>query len=70
MSRAYWRSPGTYADVQSLVGPGFAYEYLKRNPGFLEDQKRLVAAARNDTLDPTEADAFAQHWGLRFRNNS
>jgi hypothetical protein len=69
MSRAYWRSPGTYAELQSLDAPGIAYEYLKRDPEFLEDQERLRKATRTDSLDPAEADAFARRWGLRFRRD-
>jgi hypothetical protein len=52
-----------------LDAPGFAYEYLKRNPDFLEDQKRLEEAARNGSLVSAEADTFARRWGLRFRND-
>lgn len=69
MSRAYWRSPGTYKAIQSLDAPGFAYEYVSRDPDFVEDQERLRQAARQNSLDPAEAEAFARRWGLRFRRD-
>lgn len=69
MSRAYWRSQATYTKTQSLDGPGLAYAYVSREPVFLEEQERLRKAARQDSLDPAEADAFARRWGLRFRDD-
>lgn len=69
MSRAYWRSPGTYKDIQSLDAPGFAYEYVRRDPDFIEHQDRLRQAARRKSLDPVDAEAFARRWGLRFRRD-
>lgn len=69
MSRAFWRSLGTYTETQSLDAPGLAYEYVSREPEFIEEQKRLRRAARQNSLDPAEANAFARRWGLRFRND-
>ena len=67
MSRAYWRAPETYRKLQTLDAPGFAFQFVSRNPAFLEDRARLQQAARRNSLDPAEADAFARRWGLRFR---
>jgi hypothetical protein len=68
MSRAYWRSPETYRELQSLDAPGFAFQFLSRNRAFIEDRERLQQAASQNSLDPAEADAFARRWGLRFRD--
>ena len=45
MSRANWRAPGAYEELRSLDAPGFAWEYLRRNPEFQRDRARLEAAA-------------------------
>lgn len=67
MARADWRSAGAYEDLRPLDAPAFAYEFLRRNPDFLSDHARLTRKSRNRALDPAEAEAFAQRWGLRFR---
>ena len=67
MSRADWRAPGAYEELRSLDAPGFAWEYLRRNPEFQRDRARLEAAARRRILSAAEEDAFAHRWGLRFR---
>lgn len=69
MSRADWRSPGTYVEVQSLDHPGISYEFVSRDADFIKDQERLRQAARANSIDPAEADAFARRWGLRFRDD-
>jgi hypothetical protein len=66
MSHADWRAPGAYDDLRSHDAPGFAWEYLSRNPDFQNDRRRLDRAARDGVLDPAEADAFARRWGVRF----
>ena len=65
MHRAYWRSSATYKELQTLDAPGFAFQFVSRNPAFIEDRERLQHAARHNALDPAEADAFARRWGLR-----
>ena len=35
MSRADWRTPGSYEELRSLDAPSFAWEYLRRNSDFL-----------------------------------
>jgi len=67
MSRKDWTSSAAYEDLRSLDAPGFAWEYLDRNPDFTQDRRRLERADRRGTLDQAEVDAFARRWGLRFR---
>jgi len=66
MSRSDWWSSGAYEDLRSLDAPGFAWEYLCRNPGFTKARRTLERAAERGALDPAAADAFARRWGLRF----
>src|SRR6266508_3460300 len=40
MPRAEWRSPAAYEELRSLDAPGFAWEFLSRNPAFERDCKR------------------------------
>lgn len=63
MSRADWRAAGAYEELRSLDAPGFAWEYLRRNPDFLRERRKLELAARRDTLMQADADAFARRWG-------
>src|SRR5258708_40157493 len=67
MSRAEWRSPAAYEDLRSLDAPGFAWEFLSRNPDFERDCKRLELAAGKGPLSAGELRSFAQRWGVRFR---
>jgi hypothetical protein len=67
MPRAEWRSPATYEDLRSLDAPGFAWEFLSRNPAFERDCKRLELADDQDPLSAGELDDFARRWGVRFR---
>ncbi len=67
MARADWRSASAYEELRPLDAPAFAYEFLRRNPDFLSDHARLARKSRNRTLDPAEAEAFAQRWGVRFQ---
>jgi hypothetical protein len=67
MPRAEWRSPAAYEDLRSLDAPGFAWEFLSRNPAFQRDCKRLEHADDQDPLSAGELDDFARRWGVRFR---
>ena len=62
-----WRSPTRYEDLRSLDAPGFAWEYLRRNPEFQQDRAKLEAAARRAVVPEADLEAFAQRWGVRFR---
>jgi hypothetical protein len=67
MSHADWRNPSAYEELQSLDAPGFAWEYLRRNPDFQQERRKLERANRRGALNQTEVDAFARRWGVRFR---
>jgi hypothetical protein len=69
MSRVYWRSPGTYKKLQTFDAPGFAFQFLSRNPEFVKDRERLQQMDRQGALDPAEVNAFARRWGLLSRHN-
>ena len=47
MPRAEWRSPAAYEDLRSLDAPGFAWEFLSRNPAFESDRRRLEQAGQS-----------------------
>ena len=69
MNRAYWRSPGAYKKLQTFDAPGFAFQFLSRNPDFEKDQKRLREMDREGALDSAEVNAFARRWGLLLRQD-
>jgi hypothetical protein len=68
MPRAEWRSPAAYEDLHSLDAPGFAWQFLNRNPDFERDRKRLKRAGKHRPLADDELDRFAERWGVRFRD--
>jgi hypothetical protein len=67
MPRAEWRSQAAYEDLRSLDAPGFAWEFLSRNPAFERDCKRLEHADEQDPHSAGEQEDFARRWGVRFR---
>ena len=52
---ADWRDPESYKSLVDLDRAGWAWEWLKRNPGFSE------AADRASRCPPTSAPAAAEH---------
>lgn len=68
MPHTEWRSPAAYEDLRSLDAPGFAWEFLSRNPAFAGDHKRLQQAGNRGPLSAAELDGFARRWGVRFRD--
>jgi len=60
MGRVDWRSAEGYEDLRSLDAPGFALEFLSRNPEFQSDREALRQAASRGVLDPVSEDAFAK----------
>ena len=64
MNRAYWRSPEAYKQLQTLDAPGFAFQFLSRNPDFVRDRERMQQLDRRGALEPAEVNAFARRWGL------
>ena len=67
MPRAEWRSPAAYEDLRSLDAPGFAWEFLSRNPAFESDRRALEQAGHRGPHSADELDGFARRWGVRFR---
>ncbi len=57
-----WRTKAHYDAVEDFTPRELAWEYLRRNPDFVRDQRRASKAATDS--DP---EAVAQTWGLRFR---
>jgi hypothetical protein len=68
MPHTQWRSPAAYEDLRSLDAPGFAWEFLSRNPAFAGDYRRLKRAGSRGPLSADELDGFARRWGVRFRD--
>jgi hypothetical protein len=67
MTSIDWRSPERYEHLRSLDGPGFAWEYLSRNPDFARDRAKLERAARRGPLSAAALEGFSKRWGVRFR---
>jgi hypothetical protein len=67
MGRGDWRTSAAYEDLRSLDAPGFAWEYLDRNPEFAQERRKLERADRRNSLTQAEVDAFTRRWGVRFR---
>ena len=67
MSGRNWRDAGAYAELASLDAAGFAWEFLKRNPEFIADLRRLRKLERRRPLTRQERDEFARRWGVRSR---
>jgi Family of unknown function (DUF6499) len=53
-------------ELRSLDAPGFAWEFLRRNPDFERERSNLERAARRGALNSADADAFARRWGVQF----
>jgi hypothetical protein len=66
MPRAEWRSPAAYEDLRSLDAPGFAWEFLSRNPAFEHDRIRLEQASEDHPLSADELTASRGAGGCDF----
>jgi hypothetical protein len=64
MPTEYWRSPETIDRLNRLERPGFAAEFLRRNPDYRRD---FVRTARASVDAETARVSLARRWGLRFR---
>lgn len=62
-----WRSPAAYGHTKTMPTAGFAWEYLRRNDEYRRQYQTLNATQRPDAF---QLEAFAQRWGLRFRQRS
>jgi len=62
-----WLDPKTNADLAALDPPGFAQEFLRRNPEYRRQYRLAMSQVAQDTLDQTAATAaIARSWGLCF----
>src|SRR5262245_10570605 len=60
-----WRRGGDY--LQHLDRPGFAWEFLRRNPAYQEDYKTIVREDASDaSFEGRSRDALVWRWGLAF----
>ena len=62
MSRSNWRDAGAYGGTRSLDAPGYAWEFLKRNPLFVRELRLLRRIARRET-QPCRAGAVCAPLG-------
>ncbi|HVZ06604.1 transcriptional regulator domain-containing protein [Rhodopila sp.] len=63
-----WRSPETIERLKRLERPGFAIEFLRRNPEYRRDYARTERMIARDPASATTAGArLARRWGLQFR---
>ena len=65
MSRADWRSLAAYENLRSLDAPGFAWEFLSRNPEFERDRAQLEELCESDP-SVAELERFTLRWGCTF----
>ncbi|MEW6628989.1 MAG: DUF6499 domain-containing protein [Pseudomonadota bacterium] len=54
---------GKHGDRRLLDRPGFAQEFLRRNPRYRADHQKIMRAATGATHDQ---EVMAQRWGLSF----
>jgi hypothetical protein len=66
MSRPDWRDPAAYETLRALDAPGFAWEFLRRNPEFQRDRSKLERADSQGTLSKADEEAFTSRWGCKF----
>ncbi|GGC94230.1 transcriptional regulator domain-containing protein [Chelatococcus reniformis] len=67
MERTNWRSAATYEHAQGLDTVGFAFEYLRRNPRYVEDALR---ASETTFVEDRSANERMRRWCLYFRRRS
>jgi len=66
-----WRSPTEDDYLKHLDRPGFAWEFLRRNPAYQEDYETIVRGAASDVgSGGTTSEALARRWGLSFPGRS
>jgi hypothetical protein len=62
-----WRSP-TQGYLHRLNRPGFAWEFLRRNPAYQADYEAIVRRGASDAGSGGAAsEALVRRWGLSFR---
>jgi hypothetical protein len=66
-----WRSLTGHDYLKRLDRPGFAWEFLRRNPAYQEDYETMVRGAASDAgSEGMTWDALAWRWGLSFPGRS
>ena len=65
MPRVNWRLPAAYENLRSLDAPGFAWEFLSRNPEFERDRAEL-AQSTESAPRAAEVERFTQRWGCHL----
>ena len=67
MPTPFWRSREVLDRLNHLDRPGFAAEFLRRNPAYRQDCQQTLRRIAQGTLDPQTARAeLARRWGLCF----
>ncbi len=67
MPTPFWTSKESLDRLNQLDRPGFAVEFLRRNPAYQKDCVRVLAQAKQDVTGAVTAEAdFARRWGIRF----
>ncbi|MGY3441297.1 transcriptional regulator domain-containing protein [Bradyrhizobium sp. USDA 4473] len=64
-----WRSPETIERLKRLERPGFAVEFLRRNPDYRRDYLQTERLIARQLLEQEPAwAALARRWRLQFRS--
>lgn len=66
MSGRDWRSEDAYRDLDELNLRGLAWEYLRRNPDYIQAHRSIATAS---DIGPDVGETVRK-WGLRFRGRS
>lgn len=62
-----WRSPHAADNLKNLERPGFAMEFLRRNPVYRQDYARMTRRVAAGMVSEEAATAeLAHRWGLSF----
>jgi hypothetical protein len=70
MPQADWHLLAAYEAKLTLDAPGFAFEFLSRNPDFIQHHAKLLRANARHKLTLQARKNFARRWGVRFREAS
>src|SRR5262252_3842443 len=66
-----WRSLIGHDYLKDLDRPGFAWEFLRRNPAYQEDYNTIAREAASDAADEgTRREPLVWRWGLTFPGRS
>jgi hypothetical protein len=67
---AAWPPVATAETFADHDYPDFAQEFLRRNPGYRKDYRRITRRLADGTMTPTGASEAVRKWGLVFRLRS